>query len=145
MELTKKPVTTQKIKKKNAEREKNMKICITAKGKTLDNEVDPRFGRCECFIIVETDDLKFEAYENESAQAMGGAGVQAGRFVADKGVKAVLTGNVGPNAYQTLNASGIEIYTGASGKVSEVIEKFKNGEFSKTENSTVDHKSGVSG
>ena len=92
-----------------------MKICITSQGNNLESEVDPRFGRCAYFIIADTETLEFEPIENSSAQAAGGAGIQSGKLVSDKGVKAVLTGNCGPNAFQTLNAAGVEIYTGVIG------------------------------
>ncbi|RPJ08884.1 MAG: dinitrogenase iron-molybdenum cofactor biosynthesis protein [Spirochaetaceae bacterium] len=104
-----------------------MKICITSQGKTLDAMVDPRFGRCACFIIADPDSFDFEAYDNSAAVSGGGAGIQAGQFVAEKGVKALLTGNVGPNAFQVLSAAGIEMITGVSGTVREAIAGFKKG------------------
>lgn len=106
-----------------------MKICVTARGNDLNAEVDPRFGRCTYFIIVDTETNEWSAVKNESAFASGGAGIQAAQTVARMGVDVVLTGNVGPNAYSTLSASGIDIYTGASGTVEEVIERFRKGEF----------------
>jgi len=122
-----------------------MKICVTAQGKTIDDQVDPRFGRCQFFIIVETDTLDFEAIENQSAQFSGGAGIQSGQVMASKGVKAVLTGNVGPNAFQTLQAGGIKIYIGLSGKVREAIEKYKSGTLKPIENPNVGSKFGMPG
>jgi len=122
-----------------------MKICVTAQGKTLDDQVDPRFGRCQFFIIVDTDTLDFEAIENQSAQFSGGAGIQSGQLMASKSVKAVLTGNVGPNAFQTLQAGGIKIYTGLSGKIRDVIEKYKGGTLKLTENPSVGSKFGMPG
>jgi len=122
-----------------------MKICVTAQGKTLDDQVDPRFGRCQFFIIVDTDTLDFEAVENQSAQFSGGAGIQSGQLMASKGVKAVLTGNVGPNAFQTLQAGGIKIYTGLSGKIRDVVEKYKGGTLKLTENPSVGSKFGMPG
>jgi len=122
-----------------------MKICVTAQGKTLDDQIDPRFGRCQFFIVVDTDTLDFEAIENQSAQYSGGAGIQSGQFVTSKGVKAVLTGNVGPNAFQTLQAGGIKIYTGLTGKVRGVVEKYKKGELKATESASVGSKFGMPG
>jgi len=122
-----------------------MKICITSQGKTLDDQVDPRFGRCQYFIFVETDTLAFEAVENPSAQFSGGAGIQSGQLMASQGVKAVLTGNVGPNAFQTLTAGGIKIYTGLSGKVREAVEKFKGGALKPIDNASVGSKFGMPG
>lgn len=63
--------------------------------------------------------------------------------MAAKGVKAILTGNVGPNAFQTLKAAVIEVYTGVSGKVSEVIEQYKNGKFKAEDNPTVNSHFGM--
>jgi len=106
-----------------------MKICVTARGDDLNAEVDPRFGRCAYFIIVDTETHEWNAVKNESAMASGGAGIQAAQTVARLGVDAIITGNVGPNAYSTLSASGINVYAGASGTVKEVVERFKKGEF----------------
>ena len=120
-----------------------MKICITAQGDNLDSQIDPRFGRCQYFIIVDTETLEFEAIQNPNIDAMGGAGVQSGQFVAGKEVKAVLTGNVGPNAFQTLQAGGLEVIVGVSGSVKEAIEKYKKGELKPTNNPSVDRKFGM--
>ena len=104
--------------------------------RSLDAQVDPRFGRCKYFIIVKTDTLEFEAVKNPNMDAMGGAGIQSGQIMADRQVKAVVTGNVGPNAFQTLNAAGIFVITGASGNVRQAIEKYKNGELKPTQGPT---------
>ncbi|MFA5100506.1 MAG: NifB/NifX family molybdenum-iron cluster-binding protein [Candidatus Omnitrophota bacterium] len=120
-----------------------MKICITSQGKTLDSEVDSRFGRCKNFIIVDTETDAFEVLENAHATFQGGAGIQSAQFVASKGVKAILTGNVGPNAFQTLNAAGIEIYVGVSGIVSEAVKQYKTGKLTAAKDSSVGSKFGM--
>ena len=71
-----------------------MKICVTAVSGDLDAQVDPRFGRCGYFVIIDPGTMKFEAVPNASAGAMGGAGIQAAQTVANMGVKLVITGNV---------------------------------------------------
>ncbi len=109
-----------------------MKIAVSSSGKHLDSQIDPRFGRCAHFVIVETDDMSFEVFDNESIALGGGAGIQAAQFVANKGAKAIITGNVGPNAVQTLSASHVEIFTGQSGTIREAVEKFKRKEIKPT-------------
>lgn len=115
-----------------------MKVCVTAQGDNLDAPVDPRFGRCQYFVIVDPDTLQYEAVVNPNVDARGGAGIQSGQIMAEKGVEAVVTGNVGPNAYQTLTAVGISVITGAAGTVKQAIEKFKNGELRPAQGPTTD-------
>jgi predicted Fe-Mo cluster-binding NifX family protein len=115
-----------------------MKICVTSRGTDLTSPIDPRFGRCAYFIIVDTESQDFEAFENTQAQSGGGAGIQSGQFVADKGAGAVLTGHVGPNAHQTLRAFGIEIFTGLAGSVEEAVSKYKSGGLKPTTEATVE-------
>lgn len=104
-----------------------MKLAVTTTGPDLEAKVDPRFGRCPYFLIVETDDLSFEAIENSNAALVGGAGIQSARLLADRGVRFVLTGDCGPNAYQTLTAAGIGVVVGCSGVAKDVVEQFKAG------------------
>jgi predicted Fe-Mo cluster-binding NifX family protein len=109
-----------------------MKIVVTATAPSLDGAVDPRFGRCPYFVIVETDDLAFEAVDNPNVMLGGGAGIQSAQLMNDKGVGVVLTGNCGPNAYQTLSAAGIEVIVGCSGLVRDVVQQFNTGRLSAT-------------
>ena len=109
-----------------------MKICVTSIGGTLDSDVDSRFGRCNYFLIIETDTMSFKSISNESAMTSGGAGIQAAQTVAKAGVKVVITGNMGPNAFQTLSAAGIMVFTGIDGNIKEAVEKYKKGEMKET-------------
>ena len=120
-----------------------MKVAVTSRGTTLDDPVDPRFGRCVNFVIVDTDDMSCEAVENSNAAAGGGAGIQSAQLVADKGVEAVLTGNCGPNAFRTLEAAGIKVVIGATGTVREAIEGFKAGKLSSTGGPNVESHAGT--
>ena len=120
-----------------------MKICITSQGDSLDSQVDPRFGRCQYFIIADTENSDFEVVQNSNISGMGGVGIQSAQFIAEKQAKVVLTGNVGPNAFQGLQAAGIEIITGVSGSIKEVIEKYNKGELEKTKEPSVNSKFGM--
>jgi len=117
-----------------------MKIALTSTGTDLDSEIDPRFGRCAYFLIVNPDDMSFEAIENESMSLGGGAGIQSGQFIASTGATVVITGNVGPNASRTLSAAGLDVIVGVSGSIREAIDRYKKGELSATGQANVpDH------
>ena len=104
-----------------------MKICVTSTGPTMDASVDPRFGRCQYFVFVDPETMEYEAMPNPGIGAASGAGIQAAQTIADKGVDVVITGQVGPNAIQTLGVTNISIVTGASGTVSDAVEQYKSG------------------
>ncbi len=112
------------------------KICVTAQGPTLEAPVDDRFGRCANFIFVDPDTLKFETAPNPGAMASGGAGIQAAQFIVDNKAELVLTGHVGPNAYDALNAGGVEVYVGISGTVREAINQFQSNKLTKVSSPT---------
>jgi len=120
-----------------------MKIAITSNGPDLKSQVDPRFGRCAYFILIDTDSDKIEALENSGAQGMGGVGIQSGQIMADREVKVILTGNCGPNAFRTLQAAGIEVITGITGTVQEALDKYKSGAFQPVSHPNVSSHSGI--
>jgi len=120
-----------------------MKVAVSSNGNNLDAQLDPRFGRCAFFLVVNLDDISFEAFPNASAVQSGGAGIQAAQFLASQGVAAVITGNCGPNAVQTLSAAGIELFAGQTGTVKEVVERLKKGHLSPTSEATVDSHFGM--
>ena len=122
-----------------------MKVALSANGKDLDANIDPRFGRCAYFIVVDTDDMSFEAFDNESIALGGGAGIQAAQFVASKGAKVVITGNVGPNAVRTLSAAGVELVTGRTGTVRTAVEDYKEGKLDSMNEPNVPGHCGMSG
>lgn len=122
-----------------------MKVAVSAVSPVLDAQVDPRFGRCEYFIIVNPETTEFEAIDNASAVSSGGAGISAAQMIAGKGVEAVLTGNCGPNAYQVLSAAGIKVITGISGKVKDVIAEYKLGTYATIQQANVPDHFGMGG
>jgi predicted Fe-Mo cluster-binding NifX family protein len=133
-----------KWKSENFNKEVAMKICITSTGNDLSAKIDPRFGRCQNFLFVDIDTLEAEAVQNPAASSRGGAGTKAAQLVADKSAEAVLTENVGPNAYTALEAAGIKIYTGITGTCREAFDLFKQGKVSSVSGPTVKNHSGLS-
>ena len=122
-----------------------MKIAVSSSGKTLDSPLEPRFGRCAWFLVIDPADMRYEAFDNQSAAQSSGAGIQAAQFLADKNVSAVITGHVGPNAVQTLSAAGIEIFSQQHGTIREVVERYKNDGLVPTAQPTVGRHAGMGG
>jgi len=122
-----------------------MKVAVSASGKDLDTPIDPRFGRCAYFLIIDTEDMSFETFDNESVALSGGAGIQASQFVASRGAKVVITGKVGPNAVRTLEAAGVKVIVGQSGTVRQAIKDYKEGKLKSTDQANVADHYGMGG
>jgi predicted Fe-Mo cluster-binding NifX family protein len=104
-----------------------MKICITALEPTEDSAVDQRFGRCKFFVFFDTQSKSFESIANQNIDAAGGAGIQSAQLMVSRGTDIVLTGSVGPNAFNVLSAAGVSIFTGASSSVKEAVAAYEAG------------------
>jgi predicted Fe-Mo cluster-binding NifX family protein len=120
------------------EGEQCMKIAVSSTGRSLDDRVDPRFGRAAYFAILDTETMEISVVSNvQSLNLSQGAGIQAAQTIINEGVSALITGNCGPKAFATLNAAGIHVYTGAHGTLKEVIEQFKAGTLIKADGANV--------
>ena len=122
-----------------------MKVAVSSSGKDLDSQMDPRFGRCQYFLFVDSETMKFEAIENGGLMASGGAGVQAAQLLVQKGATALITGNLGPNAASALSASGIKTYLSPGGTVKEVVGAYNAGTLKEASGPTVPSHSGMGG
>ncbi|NOR12373.1 MAG: dinitrogenase iron-molybdenum cofactor biosynthesis protein [Candidatus Aminicenantes bacterium] len=122
-----------------------MKIAVSASSPDLSSPVDPRFGRCPYFLFVDPESMEFEAIENPNISSASGVGIQSAQLVAEKGAKAVLTGSCGPNAFQTLQAAGVEVIIGISGTVKEAVAHYKSGQVQATAQANVPSHSGMGG
>jgi predicted Fe-Mo cluster-binding NifX family protein len=120
-----------------------MKIAITSTGTDLKSQMDPRFGRCQYFLIVEPETMKFTAHENAGTMQRGGAGPMAAKAISDLGAEVLITGDVGPNAFDALRAAGVKAFIGASGTVAEAIQQWKDGKLSQAGNASVSSHAGM--
>ncbi|MFA6424621.1 MAG: NifB/NifX family molybdenum-iron cluster-binding protein [Phycisphaerae bacterium] len=115
-----------------------MKIAVTAEADKLTSQIDLRFGRAKYLLIMDTDTGDFKAHDNSvNLNAAQGAGIQTGSNIANLGVEAVITGNVGPNAFKTLSAAGIKIFLAEKQTVQEAIDLFKAGKLKEANNANV--------
>ena len=105
-----------------------MKIVVSSNGVDLDALSSPVFGRCPTFVFVDTETMLVEAVENTAVGAAGGAGIQAAQFIVAHGAQAVVTGNVGPNAFDVFGAAGISVYLFGGGTVRQAMEAYRAGQ-----------------
>ncbi|MBL7065523.1 MAG: NifB/NifX family molybdenum-iron cluster-binding protein [Anaerolineae bacterium] len=120
-----------------------MKIAVTANGADLDAPASPVFGRCPTYILVDTETMQYEAVANPAVSAGSGAGVQAAQFVIERGAQAVVTGNVGPNAFGVFRAAGIPVYLFRGGTVQQAVEDYNGGLLSSASDATVSAHAGL--
>jgi len=115
-----------------------MKIAISSTGKDLESEIDPRFGRCPYFLIIEIKDKKIKnlkAIQNTAKAQSGGAGITAGEIVAKQNVNAIITTNLGPRAFDVFEQFKIKVYQG-QGKIKELVNEFIKGNLKELTNPT---------
>ena len=118
-----------------------MKVCISSNGPGANDKVDPRFGRASYFIIYDTETKECGAVDNTTnVNAAGGAGTQSAQVVINEGCDVVITGNIGPKAFQALNAANIKIFSASDITVTEAIEKFEKNELNSFQSSNVQGK-----
>ena len=121
-----------------------MKVCVTAAASGIDAPMDPRFGRCPFFVVIDLDSMSEISIPNANVNAASGAGIQAAQEVAKQGVSALITGNIGPNAMQTLSAAKIDVYQHQGGiAVRAALEAFQRGDLSKIEAPSVSAHAGM--
>lgn len=116
-----------------------MRVAVTAREASVDSPIDQRFGRARYLIVVDTETLDTEVYDNEvNLNAAQGAGIQSAQNVAQLNVEAVLTGHVGPNAFRTLSAAGVKVYTGSRGTVAQAVEALNAGKLNPLDSADVE-------
>jgi predicted Fe-Mo cluster-binding NifX family protein len=104
-----------------------MKIAVSAQGDTLESPTSPVFGRSTSYVFVDSETMTFEAVPNPAMSQGGGAGIQAAQLVVNRGAQVVLAGNLGPNAFDVLDAAGVRAYLVPEGSVRQAVEAFKAG------------------
>jgi predicted Fe-Mo cluster-binding NifX family protein len=120
-----------------------MKVVVSSSGDSLDSPVSPVFGRAEYYLVVNTEDLSSVSLSNPATGQSSGAGIKAAQFILEQKPDALISSNIGPNAFQVLSAGSIECYTASGGSVSEAINAFKQGQLNKIGSPTAASHSGL--
>lgn len=119
-----KPSLMQKQAKQEKEIDQQKKICFTAKGSRIQDEVDPRFGRAAYFLIYDPQSKSIESIENPNKDQLQGVGIKSAQFLANNQVGTLFTGRIGPKAEAVLQSSNIHAITGMSGPIKDVLGKY---------------------
>lgn len=116
-----------------------MKVAVTAQGPEATSPVDTRFGRAKWIVIVDTDTGETQAHDNKLNLTLAqGAGIQTGQNIANLEADAVITGNLGPNAYKTLAAANVQIFLASGETVEQVVAAFKREELQEVQQANVE-------
>lgn len=107
-----------------------MKIAISATGQDKESILDRRFGRCEYILIFDTEKEEIKAMNNNGASSSGGAGIAAASQIIEEDVQVIITGNLGPNAFELIEKAGIKAYSCEALPVLKVIEMFQKNQLS---------------
>lgn len=116
-----------------------MKIVVSSTGKSLEDLLDKRFGRCEYFQVYNTETKEVKVINNEGQNASGGAGIAAANQIVDENVEIVITGNLGPNAFEIISENNIKAYKCESLSISEVLKKYESNELEEIKISGAKH------
>jgi predicted Fe-Mo cluster-binding NifX family protein len=115
-----------------------MKLAVTSTGIDMDAQVDPRFGRAAYILIVDSETLDFEVFDNkENVNALKGAGIQAAKMVSEKNADILLTGFCGPNAFKVLKAANIGVASNTEGSVRDAVTAYLSGKLSLSDKANV--------
>jgi len=106
-----------------------MKIAIAASGETLDSQASQVFGRSSHLIVVDLvdGDLKDVKSIPNPPITEGGAGIKSARFVGDEKAEALISGSVGPNAFEVLKQLEIKTYQMVPGTVEQNLTLLSQG------------------
>ena len=103
------------------------RLAFSSSGSSIADFVDPRFGWCAYFVLLDDSNGLTEAVPNSARSLGNGAGIQAAQDLLNRGVSVVLTGDVGPNAYRILSAAGTRVYRCVGTNVADAIREYKYG------------------
>ncbi|RJQ50302.1 MAG: dinitrogenase iron-molybdenum cofactor biosynthesis protein [Desulfobacteraceae bacterium] len=107
-----------------------MRIAVPVDGSGIDSQVDPRFGRAQTFLIVDTETMAFERIDNvQNLNLPQGAGIQSAQTVIEQKPDVVLTGNCGPKAFQVFRTAGVEVVVGVSGSIRQAVQDYLAGKY----------------
>ena len=102
-----------------------MKILFTSANNSWNALLDSRFGRAKGFVVYDDETDQLSLYPNKNIDIAHGAGPKAAQFAIDSGASVLITGHVGPTAFDVLKQSDIKVYNSGEGTLKKVYEDFQ--------------------
>ncbi|MBN2733475.1 MAG: NifB/NifX family molybdenum-iron cluster-binding protein [Methanomicrobiaceae archaeon] len=103
-----------------------MKICITSKEESPESRVEKSFGRTPFIAVYDTESKEFNFIENTNRNLAGGVGPKTAQMVINCGAKILITGMIGENAKNVIDAAEIRIITVSDEKtIKEAVSDFE--------------------
>ena len=106
-----------------------MKIVISATGRDVESNIDATFGRCSFFLVLDTKTKDVKVLMNTTKDIPDKIGVTAGEIVANQGIDAVITTDIGPKAFEAFGKYGNKMYR-AEGKINDAVQQLEEGKLS---------------
>mgnify|MGYP003478854756 FL=1 len=103
-----------------------MRIAVASEGKN----VTEHFGHCEGFLIYDAENGKI--LQEEMVVNPGHKPGFLPNFLADRGVKVIISGGMGGGAIDIFNERDVEVIVGASGVARNAVESYLRGELEST-------------
>lgn len=103
-----------------------MKIAVASAGYNINSPASTIFGRSSSFIVANLENGEIKGiYTIENPFKSGtGSGSTSAQLIADQKVEALITGKLGPVAFQILKNAGIKIYKIIPGNVEKNLKRF---------------------
>jgi predicted Fe-Mo cluster-binding NifX family protein len=114
-----------------------MKICISSTGNTIEeSDIDTTIHRCAFFLIIDKKTNSQKAILNTIRENPSEIGAMVGQIVANEGIDAVITTDIGPRAFEIFERYRIKVYH-ARGKIKDAIKQFEQGKLKVITKATV--------
>ena len=86
-----------------------MKYAISSRGKKIADTLAPRFGRCDCIVIYDSETKSIEFLPNPYKDLEEGVGPKVVEILCSKGVNRIISGSFGLKIKSLLDSKRIQM------------------------------------
>ena len=104
------------------------KVALATTGPGIYYPVSSQFGASPYFIVFDPDQNAYSVVANPNANDATGKGIQTGQYMVDLGASNVIAGSFNQNALHTLHTLRVNVYSGVTGQVPDVLGTYLAGQ-----------------